>query len=38
MFSLGIKKFPNNTYLRLSYAFFLLMNSKYKQQALQELT
>jgi len=37
MFFYGVKKFPNNTNLRLAYAFFLMENSKYKQQALQEL-
>lgn len=34
----GIKKFPNNTALRISYAFFLLEKMHSKQQALQELT
>ncbi|EAS07526.3 PAS domain S-box protein (macronuclear) [Tetrahymena thermophila SB210] len=38
MFFYGVKKFPNNTNLRLAYAFFLMENSKYKQQALQELS
>ena len=30
----GIKKFPSNTNLRLSYAFFLLEKMQYKQQSL----
>ena len=30
-------RFPNNTSLRISYAFFLLEKMKSKQQALQEL-
>ena len=33
-----IKRFPNNTSLRIAYAFFLLEYMKYKQQALHELT
>ena len=37
MYYQGIRKFPNNTDLRLAYAFFLLEKMKYKQQALQEL-
>jgi len=38
MYSQGIKKFPNNTSLRIAYAFFLLEKMQSKQQALQELT
>jgi hypothetical protein len=34
MYLAGIKKFPNNSDLRLSFAFFLLDHMKYKQQAL----
>jgi len=34
----GIKKFPNDYSLRISYAFFLLERMQSKQQALQELT
>lgn len=37
MYFHGIKKFPNNTALRISYAFFLLEKMHSKQQALQEL-
>jgi PAS domain S-box-containing protein len=37
MYFYGIKKFPNNTSLRISYAFFLLEKMHSKQQALQEL-
>lgn len=37
MFFHGIKKFPNDTSLRVSYAFFLLEKMRSKQQALQEL-
>lgn len=37
MFYFGVKKFPNHTDLRLSFAYFLLNNLKFKQQALQEL-
>jgi hypothetical protein len=37
MYFYGIKKFPNNTSLRISYAFFLLERMQGKQQALQEL-
>ncbi len=32
----GIKKFPNNISLRISYAFFLLENMNSRHQALQE--
>lgn len=38
MFFYGIKKFPNNTNLRLAYSFYLLEYKKYKQQSLQELS
>jgi len=38
MYFFGIKKFPNNTSLMISYAFFLLEKMHTKQQALQELT
>jgi hypothetical protein len=38
MYSYGIKKFPNNTSLRIAYAFFLLEKMQSKQQALQELS
>ena len=37
MYYQGVRKFANNTDLRLAYAFFLLDKMKYKQQALQEL-
>ena len=33
----GVKKFPQNTSLRIAYAFFLLDKMQSKQQALQEL-
>ena len=38
MYLYGIKKFPNNTSLRISYSFFLLEKMHSKQQALQELS
>ena len=38
MYFYGIKKFPNNTSLRISFAFFLIEKLNLKQQALQELT
>lgn len=34
----NLKRFPNNTNLRIGYAFFLMERMKYKQQALHELT
>ena len=37
MYMQGVKKFPFNTILRISYAFFLWEKMKYKQQALSEL-
>ena len=37
MYFYGIKKFPNNTSLRISHAFFLLEKIDHKQQALAEL-
>lgn len=37
MYFYGLKKFPNNTSLRISYAFFLIEKLNMKQQALQEL-
>jgi PAS domain S-box-containing protein len=37
MYFYGIRKFPNNTGLRINYSFFLLENLRMKQQALQEL-
>jgi len=37
MFFYGIKKFPNATTLRISYAFFLVEKMKHYQLALQEL-
>lgn len=37
MYFQGVRKFQNNTDLRLAYAFFLLEKMKNKQQALQEL-
>lgn len=37
MYFYGIRKFPNNTALRISYSFFLIEKMKMKQQALQEL-
>ena len=30
MYQMGTKKFANNTNLRISYAFFLIENMKYK--------
>jgi hypothetical protein len=38
MYFYGIKKFPNNTSLRISFSFFLIEKLHMKQQALQELT
>jgi len=38
MYCYGIKKFPNNTSIRISFAFFLIEKLNSKQQALQELT
>jgi len=38
MYYHGIKKFPNDNALRISYSFFLLEKMHSKQQALQELT
>lgn len=38
MYFYGIKKFPNNTSLRISFSFFLIEKLNMKQQALQELT
>jgi len=37
MYMDGVKKFPQNTSLRIAYAFFLLDKMQSKQQALQEL-
>lgn len=37
MYFYGLKKFPNNTSLRIAYAFFLIENLNMNQQALQEL-
>mmetsp|Transcript_18943 Transcript_18943/g.16338 ORF Transcript_18943/g.16338 Transcript_18943/m.16338 type:complete len:244 (+) Transcript_18943:1339-2070(+) len=37
LFNHGLKKFPNDTSLRIAYAFFLLDKMQSKQQALQEL-
>ena len=37
MYFYGIKKFPNNTSLRISYSFFLIEKLHMKQQALHEL-
>lgn len=38
MFKSGIKKFPNCTKLRLSYAFFQLEQLKNKERAYEEFT
>ena len=38
MYAQGIKKFPSDTALRISYSFFLLERMQSRQQALQELT
>ncbi len=37
MYQQGVKKFSNNTNLKINYAYFLLDKLKYRQQALQEL-
>lgn len=37
MYVAGLKKFANNTELRVSFSFFLLDQMKYKQQSLQEM-
>ena len=38
MYTQALKKFPNDTSLRIAYAFFLLEKMQSKQQALQELS
>lgn len=38
MYRTGIQKFPTNSYLRITYAFFLIEKMNKKQEALAELS
>lgn len=37
MYRIGISKFPTNSYLRITYAFFLIEKMNKKQEAIAEL-
>jgi predicted Zn-dependent protease len=37
MYRIGIQKFPTNSYLRITYAFFLIEKMNKKQEAIAEL-